>query len=76
MMEQEIEEQAELEAVLDLYAYLDVQSDDYKGKNLAHIMNDLKGTDVADTPTYKTIRQAIITNPSIGQMQVVKSEFH
>lgn len=70
-MEQELKEQAEQEAILDLYTYLDVQSDDYKGKNLAHIMNDLKGTDVADTPTYKTIRQAIITNPSIGQMQVV-----
>lgn len=71
MMEQEIEEQAELEAVLDLYPYLDVQNKSYTGENLAHIMNELKKTNVADTPTYKTIRQAIITNPSIGQMQVV-----
>lgn len=70
-MEQELREQAEQEAILDLYTYLDVQSDDYKGKNLAHIINDLKGTDVANTLTYKTIQQAIHTNPSIGQMQVV-----
>ena len=39
-MEQEIEEQAELEAVLDLYPYLDVQNKSYTGENLAHIMKE------------------------------------
>lgn len=73
-MDEETGRQADEEAILDLFTYLDQQDSSYNGKPLSEVMVDIEekfNNSPGDIEMINIIQTAITNNPDLGKMEIV-----